>query len=104
MTNVYERLAALAERGRALAVSRHLDELAAVQAEAQALRDALPSAAPPGAEPALLAAAAATAETEQALQAALAELAAGATRLDHGRTAVRGYRAAAGSSSPVRGR
>ncbi|MCD6727152.1 MAG: hypothetical protein LT070_07925 [Solirubrobacteraceae bacterium] len=101
MTAAYERLADLAGRASHLAAEGRFDELSCVLEETAALREALPATPSPAVERSLRIAAAAMAETEAAVASAMRVLAADASRLEAGRTAVRGYRATAGSSSAV---
>jgi hypothetical protein len=100
----YERLAALAARARELALAQRYDDLAAVQEEAARLREDLPATPPPEAEAPLRAAAADNASVEAALRVAMGNAAAGASRIERGRAALRGYAAAGGSSSARDGR
>jgi hypothetical protein len=88
----YERLAALAEAERDLALAGRIDALASLQAQRTALVATLPDRAPVGAHPHLRRAAAAQAETTAALAAAMRAARSDAMRVEHGRTAVAAYR------------
>jgi anti-sigma factor RsiW len=67
------------------------EELVDIQAERQSLLGSLPSPPPPEAKPALERALARTAETQQALVAAMAETKGTIERLQGGRRAVQAY-------------
>jgi hypothetical protein len=92
----YEQLADLAEAEAAAAIGGDLGRLEELVAMREELRATLPASAPAEARPALQRALAAQQAADHALQAGLGEVRLGLTRLQNGRTQLRGYAPAAG--------
>jgi hypothetical protein len=99
MADPYELLLKLAEREHALVTAGSWEELAAVDAVRRDLLSTLPAVAPAGARAVLVRAAELQAQTSALLGAGVDELRRELGTLAQGRTAVRGYGAAAVSAS-----
>ena len=100
MTDPAERLLELAECERRLVTEHRFDELEALHAERDRVLALLPSPLAPRQEPLLARAQAILHEATALAAAARVELAAELTRLDVGRTTVRGYAPAGLAAAP----